>query len=124
MKTLSAKKTVAAALALIFGWSLHAAAQNLFVSGYQSGNIYQFMPGGVQIGFASGLNGPQGLAFNSAGNLFVADYGYPVAADYANDITEITPGPGGARTTVASGLGATSLAFNSAGYLFVGSWGN
>ena len=33
-------------------------AQNLFVSGYQSGNIYQFTPSGMQMGFASGLNGP------------------------------------------------------------------
>ena len=45
--------------------------------------------------FASGLYGPYGLAFNSAGNLFVADYG-------SGNIYEFTPG--GVRSTFASGL--------------------
>src|SRR6266566_4101932 len=47
-----------------------APAQNLFVS---AGNIYEFTPAGVRSTFASGLDGPEGLAFDSAGNLFVAD---------------------------------------------------
>jgi DNA-binding beta-propeller fold protein YncE len=40
----------------------------------ESGNIYKFTPGGVQLTFASGLYYPAGLAFNSSGNLFVADF--------------------------------------------------
>ena len=53
--------------------------------------------------FASGLDEPYGLAFNSAGNLFEADYG-------SGNIYEYTPG--GARSTFASGLnGPYGLAF-------------
>jgi hypothetical protein len=37
-------------------------AQNLFVSDI-SGNIYNFTPGGARGTFASGLSGPEGLAF-------------------------------------------------------------
>ena len=49
-----------------------APAQNLFVSDFASGNIYEFTPEGVRSTFVSGLAGP-GLAFDTAGNLFVAD---------------------------------------------------
>ena len=47
-----------------------AQAQNLFVE--SGGNIFEFTPGGAQSTFASGLS-PDGLAFNSAGDLFEAD---------------------------------------------------
>jgi hypothetical protein len=61
--------------------------------------------------FASGLDEPYGLAFNSAGNLFVADNGN-------GEITEITPA--GTQSTFASGLKhPTGLAFNGEGDLFV-----
>lgn len=36
------------------------------------GSIYQYTPEGVQSTFVSGLTHPRGLAFDSAGNLFVA----------------------------------------------------
>jgi glucose/arabinose dehydrogenase len=55
--------------------------------------------------FASGLNNPLGLAFDSAGDLFEADYG-------SGNIYEYTPG--GAQTTFASGLS------NPAGLAFEG----
>ena len=56
-----------------------------------------------------GLNQPEGLAFDSAGNLFVTDGG---------SILEFTPY--GAGTIFASGLGrAVGLAFDSTGNLFV-----
>jgi hypothetical protein len=89
-------------------------AQNLFVADNGSGNIYEFTPDGVQSTFASGLNGPTGLAFNSAGNLFVADG--------SGNIYEFTPG--GVRSTFASGYSYSEffapegLAFDSAGDLF------
>src|SRR5271169_5483505 len=72
-----------------------ASAQNLFVSDDVANNIYQYTPGGVQSTFASGLNQPWGIAFNSAGNLFTADTG-------SGNIYEFTPG--GVRSTFASGL--------------------
>jgi hypothetical protein len=74
------------------------------------GNIYEITPGGARSTFASGLTRPFGLAFNSAGNLFEADYD-------SGNIYEFTPG--GARSTFASGLTRPfGLAFNSAGNLF------
>ena len=35
------------------------------------GNIYKITPAGLRTTFASGLDRPTGLAFDSAGNLFV-----------------------------------------------------
>jgi hypothetical protein len=91
-------------------------AQNLFVSDYLDNNIYEFTPGGVQSTFASGLDRPWGLAFNSAGNLFEADTA-------SGNVYEFTPG--GARSTFASGLASPSgVAFDGAGNLFVANYGN
>jgi sugar lactone lactonase YvrE len=91
-----------------------AEAQNLFVSGYTTGNIYEFTPGRTESTFASGLSYPTGLAFDSAGNLFVGSGG---------NILEITPG--GTQSVFASGLNyPTALAFNSAGDLFVADAGS
>ena len=86
------------------------ATQNLFVADGGSGNIYEFTPGGAKSTFASGLNGPFGLAFNSTGDLFVA-------ANGSGNIYEYTPG--GAKSTFASGLyEPRALAFSSVGILF------
>jgi sugar lactone lactonase YvrE len=81
-----------------------------------SGNIYEFTPGGTQSTFASGLNQPFGLAFDSAGNVFEAD-------QFSGNIYEFTPG--GTRSTFASGLNnPAGLAFDSAGNLFVADEGS
>src|SRR5271166_5901894 len=72
-----------------------AQAQNLFVSGNSINKIYEYTPGGVGSTFASGLNVPYGLAFNTAGNLFEADA-------YSGNIYEFNSG--GVRSTFASGL--------------------
>jgi hypothetical protein len=50
-------------------------AQNMFVVNYKNSafNIIEITPGGVESTFASGLNSPYGLAFNSAGDLFESD---------------------------------------------------
>jgi DNA-binding beta-propeller fold protein YncE len=82
----------AAALLLL---AVSALAQNLFVSDYSSGSIYEFTPGGGRSTSASELNSPAGLAFNSAGDLFEADRG-------SGNIYEFTPD--GARSTFASGF--------------------
>src|SRR5438105_3549652 len=99
-----------------------AAAQNLFMSdGYSGlshtlGHIYKFTSNGASSTFASRLDGPEGLAFDRAGNLFVA----------------FTPGghidkftPNGVRTTFASGLShPRGLAFDAAGNLFAADGGS
>jgi sugar lactone lactonase YvrE len=97
-----------------------AQTQNLFVSdgnnGPGMGIIYKFTPDGARSVFVSGLDYPQGLAFNSAGDLFEGD-------SLAGGIFEFTPG--GVQSTFASGalsgvVGAPAgLAFNSGGNLFV-----
>ncbi len=79
------------------------------------GNIYKFTPNGASSTFASGLDGPEGLAFDSAGNLFVTSF--------LGNIYKFTPS--GARTTFASGLNdAMGLAFDGAGNLFVADEGS
>ena len=81
-----------------------APAQNLFVSDYiSSGTIYEFTPGGAQSTYVSGLPYTEGLAFDSAGNLFEADQN-------SGNIYELTPR--GRQSTFASGLPAPAeLAF-------------
>src|SRR5436309_9489492 len=96
--------------AILFCSSAPAQSQDLYVSN-SGGPIYRFTPGGVQSTFASGLSSPEGLAFDSAGNLFVADR---VANGTINEFT-----PGGARSIFASGLSyPEGLAFDNAGNLF------
>jgi hypothetical protein len=75
-------------------------AGDLFEADGGSGNIYEFTPGGVQSTFAL-LYGPNNLAFNSEGDLFVTAGG---------DIYEYTSG--GVQSTFASGINsAVGLAF-------------
>src|SRR5208282_4507782 len=91
-------------------------AQNLFVANLGSGTINEFTPDGVESTFASGLSGPDALAFNSAGDLFEADVG-------SGNIYEFTPG--GAQSAFASGLNQPfALAFDSAGNLFEADYGS
>jgi len=71
-----------------------AQAQNLFVANWADNDIIEITPSGVQSIFASGLDGPYGLAFNSAGDLFVANF-------FGGDIIEITPS--GTQSIIASG---------------------
>lgn len=92
--------------------SVRAAAGDLYVPGNNS--IVKITPAGVETVFASGFGlGDiiEGLAFDDAGNLFVADAGPGVIFKFT---------PAGSKSTFASGLGApTGLAFDGTGNLFV-----
>jgi DNA-binding beta-propeller fold protein YncE len=59
-------------LGAIFALAITAHAQNLYVSANAPGShkIFEFTPDGTQSIYASGLDNPRGLAFDSIGNLF------------------------------------------------------
>ena len=59
-------------------------------SDFTGGKIYQVTPAGTATTFASGLNFPAGLAFDSAGNLFEADSGSGTILKFAPDGTHTT----------------------------------
>jgi sugar lactone lactonase YvrE len=75
--------------------SIDALAQNLFVSDYSGGNIYEFASDGTESVFATGLTKPEGLTFDLNGNLFVA-------SQSSGTITEISSG--GTQSTFSSGF--------------------
>src|SRR5476651_1546198 len=76
---------------MLIASSAHA---SLFASTGSDGNILAYTPSGTQSTFASGLSQPGGMAFDSAGNLFVTSGN--------GNITKITPS--GVTSTFASGL--------------------
>jgi sugar lactone lactonase YvrE len=84
-----------------------------------SGKIYKFTPDGIRSTFASGLDLPTGLAFDNAGNLFVADVSTHGNYNLRGAIYKFTPG--GVRSTFASGnlTNPEALAFDNVGNLFV-----
>jgi sugar lactone lactonase YvrE len=97
-------------------------AGNLFVTGRYTGNVYEFTPTGVRTTFASGLYDPVSLAFDSQGNLFVADQGFNYDGFYDAAVYKFTPS--GLRSTVASENDQVpvipyGLAIDSADNLFV-----
>jgi len=66
-------RDVSFSLGAIFALAITTHAQNLYVSANVPGGnheIFEFTPSGVQSVYASGLNNPRGLAFDSIGNLY------------------------------------------------------
>ena len=99
-----------AALGAFIPASTFVAGANLYEADFSSNAILRFTPDGTKSIFASGLNGPYSLAFDSSGNLFEADYS-------SGTIFKFTPA--GTKTTFASGLnGPIGLTFDSSGNLF------
>jgi hypothetical protein len=100
---------------LLGGLPAHA-DDYVYISNTSAGTVTRIAPNGNLSVFASGLNSPEGLAFDSAGNLFVADAG-------DGTISEINPS--GNVSTFVSGLNSpAALAFDSQGNLFVGNPGD
>ncbi len=96
-------------------------SQNLFVVNLPavgSGQILEYTPGGTQSTFASALNDPRALAFDTAGNLFESD-------GNSGFIYKFTRG--GAQTTFAN-VGQFGpeggMAFDRAGNLLVANFWN
>ena len=86
---------------------------------YQNGIIYEYKPSGSRATFASGLNRPGGMAFDGAGNLFVADNSLGNGNIYKYK-------PDGSRVTFAlldSGERPVDLAFDSMGNLYMADLG-
>lgn len=94
----------------------NAAPGDLFETDTNSGNIYKFAPDGMRTTFASGLAAPIGLAFDSAGNLFVTNNGDPIDK-FAPDGTQST-------FAVLDNAAMRGLAFDSAGNLFAADGNN
>src|SRR5215469_15044419 len=65
-------RNVFLSLSAIVALAITAHAQNLYVSANAPGShkIFEFTPDGTQSIYASGLDNPRGLAFDSIGNLF------------------------------------------------------
>ncbi len=95
--------------------SSHAQTLDLYASDVTSGDVLRFTADGSQSSFAT-VGAPRGLAFDTSGNLYVAD-------GVAFAIIKITPA--GAQSTFASRLNdPRGIAFDAAGNLFVCNSGN
>ncbi|MGA2684904.1 MAG: hypothetical protein ABSF51_07610 [Verrucomicrobiota bacterium] len=101
---------------LLLGGPLAHADDYVYVSNTGAGTITQIGPDGNTSTFASGLDSPEGLAFDSAGNLFVADAG-------DGTISEISSSAN--MSTFVSGLNSpAALAFDPGGNLYVETLGD
>src|SRR5881628_3442896 len=72
-KTTKVLRNIFLSLGAIFALAISSHAQNLYVSANVPGGnheIFEFTPDGTQSIYASGLDNPRGLAFDSIGNLF------------------------------------------------------
>src|SRR5947199_6226081 len=72
-KTTKVLRNIFLSLGAIFALVTAAHAQNLYVSANVPGGnhaIFEYTPSGTQSTYATGLDNPRGLAFDSIGNLF------------------------------------------------------
>lgn len=92
-------------------WHLACDSQgNVYAANYWGGNILKITPAGVATVFAGGISYPDGLAFDSAGNLY--------ASGGNNTIMKFNSS--GIGSIFATGLhGPAGLAFDKLGNLFV-----
>jgi DNA-binding beta-propeller fold protein YncE len=103
----------------------HSEPGDLFASidgvpGNGVGSICKYTPNGVQITVASGLFHPRGLAFDSAGNLFVATNYCDTATWCHPTILKITPGNAqNVFATILDSFFAQGVAIDRSDNLFV-----
>jgi sugar lactone lactonase YvrE len=95
-----ARRRTAALAVLVVAWAWAAAAPDarvdLYISNQGTSSVDKVGPGGgVATTFATGFNGPDGLAFDASGNLYVANRG-------VGTVSKVTPG--GSVSTFATGL--------------------
>jgi len=93
-------------------------SHNLFVANIGNGNgqgsITEITTNGTQFLFAANLDDPYGMAFDPAGNLYVADYGSDTIFEYTNGF-QLSQAP----LVFANNLnGPVGLAFDSHGNLY------
>jgi len=103
-------------LAILSAQASNVLAQNIFVSNDNNGTVSEYDPEGnlINAAFASGLNQPRGLAFDSHGNLYVASFGNSTVSEFNSGGTLIR--------TLSSGLDLgypTGLAIDSTGNIYV-----
>jgi hypothetical protein len=107
---------VAGAAEFAFVSNAFAAVGDLFVTEPATNSIVVYAPDGTKTTFATGLNSPQGLAFDRFGNLYEADLGTGNIYKFTAD---------GTRSTFASGLlDPIGLAFDGSGLLVAENGGN
>ena len=101
----------AAVLPFLLTVRSHGAAGDLYVTCFDSDSVVRITPSGTKSTFATGIDGPLGLAFDRSANLFV---GEPVIVGRIYKIT-----PGGTKTVFANNAGRPQgLAFSRSGVLF------
>jgi sugar lactone lactonase YvrE len=107
----------------------HAQTQDLFVSNTGTSTISRYAgtgPGTFSTTATTlsggGLNSPQGLAFDTRGDLFAASIGNDTITEFA---AGTTPGTFGATSALSGGLNEPfGLAFDARGDLFAANFGN
>src|SRR4051794_8726795 len=100
------------ALMLVLAFAAPSGAEPFYVS-WNSPSLAIVNSGGVQGTFGSGLSSAEGLAFDTAGNLYVAEIGN-------NRVTRFAPN--GTSSLFASGFATPfGVVFNATGNLFVSS---
>ncbi|HEY1788501.1 MAG TPA: PEP-CTERM sorting domain-containing protein [Verrucomicrobiae bacterium] len=121
MKLPTTRRSLAGCSAMILWLASNAPAQNLFVANGGNNDIIEITSDGSESAFATGLDQPNALAFDNAGDMFEADYNDGDIYEFANNGGTLNSTP----TLFASGLDdPLALAFNAAGNLFVSSHAN
>ena len=110
------------AFLMVISATARAAVGDLYEADFSSGRVYKISSDGTVTPFLAGFVNPTGLAFDSKGNLFVADSVFTAGAGFGK-IYKVTPT--GTITVFASGLNRPfGLAFDPVGDLFAADSGS